>query len=76
MDNNNRIFFNNEGVGGFEQGLYDNKAPLPTTSNWTRQSCFRIPDHPSLLWKTGRDNAELGGMPCGEPFAINAQNPL
>lgn len=33
------IFNSNEGVGGFEQGLYDLKAVQPTDINWTRQSC-------------------------------------
>jgi outer membrane protein assembly factor BamB len=73
MDNKNQIFINSEGVGGFEQGLYDDRAPQPTASNWTRQSCYKIPDKPFLLWKAGRENAYLGGTHIGGSFAITGK---
>ncbi|WP_281272287.1 hypothetical protein [Neobacillus piezotolerans] len=32
------LFDNNEGVGGFEKGAYDQEARHPVDINWTRQS--------------------------------------
>jgi outer membrane protein assembly factor BamB len=76
MDNKKRIFRNSEGIGGFEQGLYDEEAPQPTASNCTRQSCFKIPDKPALIWKTGRKNAFLGGTRIGGSFAITGKKSI
>lgn len=71
MNDNSSIFMNSEGIGGFEQGLYDNKAAQPTGVNWTRQSCFSIPDNPKLVWKVSKDNAYLGGTQIGGSFVIS-----
>ncbi len=68
---NSILFNNNEGIGGFEKGLYDSCAVQPTGIHWTRQSCFSIPDKPKLLWKVGKDNAYLGGTQIGGSFVIS-----
>lgn len=53
----NKLFNNNEGIGGFETGIYDNEAVYPVNTNWTRQSKFSLPHKPVLLWKFTQPNA-------------------
>lgn len=55
MDGN--YFDNNEGLGGFESGGYDNCARHSCNANWTRQSRFSIPTNPKLLWKIEEKDA-------------------
>ncbi|EGD45942.1 Pyrrolo-quinoline quinone repeat-containing protein [Ruminiclostridium papyrosolvens DSM 2782] len=51
------LFDNNDGLGGYESGGYDENAIHPVDVNWTRQSKYTIPNNPQLLWKVSVDNA-------------------
>lgn len=54
MENKNKssLFFDqNESLGGFQTGGYDEYAECPVTSNWTRQSKFRGIQKPFVKWK-------------------------
>lgn len=53
MDDSNKssFFDQNESLGGFQTGGYDEFAECPVTSNWTRQSKFRGIQKPYVKWK-------------------------
>ncbi len=64
-------FDNNEGMGGFERGGYDQEAMHPTEANWTRQSRFRIPDEPQPLWQVATGGAYIDATVVQGAFAVD-----
>ena len=64
-------FDNNEGMGGFERGGYDQEAAHPTNANWTRQSRFCVPDEPKLVWRAGGGRAFIDATVVGGSFVVD-----
>ena len=76
MTNNLLQFDNNEGIGGFECGGYDNHSIHPTDTNWTRLSRFEVPSNPRLLWKVSMDNAYVDESIVNGGFVIDSENTI
>lgn len=57
--------FQNKYHGGFAVGVYEPSAIVPTSVNWTRQSCFNGPEKPTRKWEV-----KLEGL-CHGTFSID-----
>jgi|GEM_PF-1880223 len=55
---------------GYQTGAYDLNAAQPSAFNWTRQSQFKGPQHPTLKWAYPNYNSSFGSPVIGSDNTI------
>lgn len=66
-------FSNNQGIGGFEEGGYDQNAKHPTDTNWTRLSNYNVLNEPNLFWKVTNEHSFIENTDTAS-FVVDSEN--